>query len=607
MSLPLLIECSNEIRRLAIAGSSLAIGDFRLKRFIEPLKKAGEKAAVFAKIATAVESLIKSTEKDSAENLLMLATLIHAVLYTQGETSVKGEFTDLIPDDMGILTPQTLTRILNPLIEALTTTGSGRFEIIKDANEKGLFKDLRLINPALNALNDSYGEIGDYVANKVLPIYGKSVLKKIQDGFNLKGGRGDARRLEAIHKICGEEAWDLYVEAAEKGSKDVRLSAIKCLESVGKKSDKALPILINQVKSKSKEVRKAAYSALCKEKNETAVDILINAIKGEDLKLITWYIRENRSPRLLEYMIDESEQILSSLPDKKDDSDKSKNISRFLDIILCFQTRKDRKTEEFLLSCFAEKDEIDQIKSKDQTSYSGKDIVLRVADLLLQMGTPDTFEALIKDHESYDADLLTYAFIAAMRSKEPAYVYEHFSPYILEKSKLRKQMTLKGEKILYIAQQYFKIKKSPLYKAEPDAVSHESANAGRINYMFDWDSRWLDVAVKAQAISLVSRLIGPKDHQAIDFLVDMYNKRGREHLYEIMLGLIQAEYPEVSRLIIQSIQKTVNQSYSYERNYLISMFRYLPKESLPELEAFAKTLPDKIMEEMLKYINNMSF
>jgi len=604
MSIPLLIECSNEIRRLSIAGSSLAIGDFRLKRFIEPLAKAGEKAAVFAKIATAVESLINSTEKNSAENLLTLATLIHAVLYTQGETSVKGEFTDLIPDDMGILTPPTPTRILKPLIEAMTTTGSGRFEIIKDANEKGYFRDIRLIQPALKSLNDSYGEIGDYVANKVLPIYGKSVLKQIQNGFNLKGGRSDARRLEAIHKICGEEAWDLYVEAAEKGSKEVRLSAIKCLESAGDKSNKALPILIKQIKSKSREVRRAVYAALCKDKNEDAVDILINALKGEDIEIAASYIRINRTPRLLEYLIYESEQILSTLLDKKqNDSDKSKNISRFLNIILCFQTRDDKKTEKFLLSCFAEKDEINQIKSKDQTSYSGKDIVLRVADLLLQMGTPDTFEALIKDHESYDADLLTYAFIAAMRSKAPAYVYEHFSPYILEKSKLRQKMTLKGEKILSAAQQYFKFKKSSSRQfAGNDNLPEESAVADRNYYMVDWDLRWTDAAVKAQAVSLVCRLIGPGDQAAIDFLLDVYNKKGKEHLYEIMLGLIQAEYPEITKLMIESIKKTVNQSYSYERHYLISMFRYLPKESLPELEAFAKTLPEKIMEEMLKYI-----
>jgi len=49
MSIPVLIQVYDEMRRLAIAGSAVASGDFRLKRLVEPLTKAGEKAPVFAK------------------------------------------------------------------------------------------------------------------------------------------------------------------------------------------------------------------------------------------------------------------------------------------------------------------------------------------------------------------------------------------------------------------------------------------------------------------------------------------------------------------------------------------------------------------------------
>ena len=48
MSLALVEESSKEVRRLAIAGSTLAVGDFRLKKLIGPLEQAGAKEPVFA-------------------------------------------------------------------------------------------------------------------------------------------------------------------------------------------------------------------------------------------------------------------------------------------------------------------------------------------------------------------------------------------------------------------------------------------------------------------------------------------------------------------------------------------------------------------------------
>ena len=54
MSIPVLIEVYDEMRRLAIAGSAVAPGDFRLKKLIPPLEKSGEKVPVFAKVAQAV-------------------------------------------------------------------------------------------------------------------------------------------------------------------------------------------------------------------------------------------------------------------------------------------------------------------------------------------------------------------------------------------------------------------------------------------------------------------------------------------------------------------------------------------------------------------------
>ena len=84
MSIPVLTQVYDEVRRLSIAGSVVATGDFRLKKLIPPLEQSGQKAPVFAKVAQAVTKVVESNDKNSAEALLDLSTLVNAVLYTQG-------------------------------------------------------------------------------------------------------------------------------------------------------------------------------------------------------------------------------------------------------------------------------------------------------------------------------------------------------------------------------------------------------------------------------------------------------------------------------------------------------------------------------------------
>jgi len=70
MSIALIEESAKEVRRLAIAGSPLAVGDFRLKKLIGPLEQAGTKAPVFAQVAKAISEVVNGKEDDSAAHLL---------------------------------------------------------------------------------------------------------------------------------------------------------------------------------------------------------------------------------------------------------------------------------------------------------------------------------------------------------------------------------------------------------------------------------------------------------------------------------------------------------------------------------------------------------
>src|SRR3984957_12644540 len=95
MSLALIEESAKEARRLAIAGSPLAVGDFRLKKLIAPLEQAGTKVPVFAQVAKAISDLVNGNEAESAANLLNLSTLLNAILYTQGQSSADGDYREL--------------------------------------------------------------------------------------------------------------------------------------------------------------------------------------------------------------------------------------------------------------------------------------------------------------------------------------------------------------------------------------------------------------------------------------------------------------------------------------------------------------------------------
>lgn len=258
MNMETLYELELEVQRLTIAGSGLAIGDFRLQRFLTLFSASGEQPPVFARIAGLVEQLIYSELETSAERLLELANLLNAVLYTQGETGAPGELNPIpvtpVADSNHTYIPY---RQLKPVIDALTTNGPGRLEIIQQADQEGLFQDMRLIYPALKALEDSYPDITNLAFN-ILLRKGKSIIPLLMSEYQPAGGKKDARRLELVAALLGAGAKDLYLNAIEHGSVVVKLAAIKALKDVpGTES-----LLEDLTRDRKKEIREAATEAL---------------------------------------------------------------------------------------------------------------------------------------------------------------------------------------------------------------------------------------------------------------------------------------------------------------------------------------------------------
>jgi hypothetical protein len=279
MAVPILFELNQELTRLFVAGSRLASGDPRIKKFIAPLKKYGEKSPVFQRLAQHIEELLEIDAALSAQKLIETEMFLLSVLSTQGDTSLENTVDiDYAEDAFG--ETKVSYRTLSPLIEALTTTGSGRLEIIESAFNNDMFNDPRIYKPAADALGDKYGEIADYMANTVVPSMSAGIVPYLLDGYDVKGAAIDGRRLAVMHKIKGEAMLSLAEEAAENGSAAVKAEAVKIMGDYPKYEQ----LLLSMLGEKAKAVREEVMKSLVKMNSKEGIDKLIEIYSGDKKK-----------------------------------------------------------------------------------------------------------------------------------------------------------------------------------------------------------------------------------------------------------------------------------------------------------------------------------
>ncbi|MHB1034789.1 MAG: HEAT repeat domain-containing protein [Pirellulales bacterium] len=597
MSIPVLAQVYEELRRLAIAGSSVAAGDFRLKKLIAPLEQAGAKAPVFAKVAEAAGRLVESNDKASAAALLEATSLVSAILYTQGETGIDGDLQPVQSTDLGLAGTQASARVLKPLLEALTTTGSGRIELIRDAHERGVFRDLRLINPALAALDDTYSEIGDFVAQKVLPLYGPAIMPELRAKFDPKGRLGHARRLLLMHRLDPEGTRAQVKLALDEGSKEVRIAAIGCLGD----SPEDLPFLLEQVKSKAKDVRSAALKALGSSNADGAVKTLCAAMAGPDFALAVEPIRASRSPAFAAFLLEAAEKhIRELLTGKEKDKKKLGALNERTVLLLeCLRGRDDKKTEKFLLSLFAQVERLAAVKGEP----SGTDVVERLASVMAA-GPAKVQSALVDAHPSLRAESLGEAFVAACRSRKPAEVFAQFSSYLTaavdEKKKHRDPAYAKREAIRELITRERRWRYS----------APELCDPADLDLLATLAPQWLDLAVQLEDLDLVQTLAVPGRATANDLLSRHFKRLAKckdaFELQDILDTMVRVGHPEATDAVIEQIKTTARANRAYGYHALGDLVSKLPKaEAVPKLEALLPTLPEKIVDQLHDYVTRL--
>ena len=259
MLLQPLVDLQTEINRLMIAGSRFAYNDPRLAKLLPIFQKMGEKAPVFQKIAQNIEALLQVPAEKSAEALTTLSTLLYAVLYTQGKSVIHGDSTAPQPTmDIEQLSTELTYLELEPTITALTTTGSGRHDIVMEATEQKKINDLRLYPHIVKGLEDKYSELAYDILNTVIPKVGQVITPFILADLVLDNKKGNAMRISALSKV--DYPFDDAMISTILSSKSQNL--ITALLPALSKDPKHLPILIEASQAKKMDVRETAWDTL---------------------------------------------------------------------------------------------------------------------------------------------------------------------------------------------------------------------------------------------------------------------------------------------------------------------------------------------------------
>ena len=447
----------------------------------------------------------------------------------------------------------------------------------------------------------------------------------MKDTYDYEGKGGHARRLRLMHKLDPAGTREAVMHAFEHGSKEVKVAAIACLG--GSKSD--LPILLEQAKVRNRDVRAAALEALANFSDAEAVEVLKEALRGNDIDLAVAPVRANRSPKLLAYVLDEARARIDALlapgdpPAKKKTAKKKtpataakKTAKKAIDLELkrlgkflqCLSGKKDKKAESFLVDLFARRDEFYQVIGVD---VGGAQLVAEVSNLLLAIGSNPALDALAAASTDLRPEYLANSFFATALRNTPKLVYDKFSPHLIG--------ALSGEiTTAKVKKQYTEIQRenhdvlTAVIEGDAYQMAYNSFGGWdcfhqreNLRKSIKWDKRWMDLVLEQDNIDAVLALSAtfPKHPKLAR---TMKKRLGSEkgswkcgRFLEVLIGLGD---PEATDLLIDVIRKGSKSKRFFYGDFYYELIEQLPKSSAPKIEALIKELPEQYADEVLPYL-----
>lgn len=595
MSTALLQELHQEVRRLYIAGSDLAVDDFRLKRLLPQFQQLGERAAVFKRLGEGITALIAPGGTAPAVKLQELTLLLESVLYTQGATSPDGAPGGVQSSAFALKTNMSY-RKLAPVRQALTTTGSGRYETIAEAFNDGVFQDLRLLPLAIGALSDPYAEIAEFAMKQILPAYGPAIADYLMRGFNPSGGKSEVRKLQIIGEVGSPALLGEIFQAAGNGSDDVRVAAIGCLAG----HEAYTASLLEWTFDKKKTIRAAAFTALAAGGSPEGSERLFEAFAGKkDRALAAEALAQWPSAPLAERL---AVRFMEELREAslQDPADKKKNENVWNSI------------EPYLIALGkAQNPQLDEIYSYviqeyERFSALGWVRLIDQAALYEERAASEQGLELLRELEQRDSRYVYYYFRAAQQLMSAKELYKQFGGTMLSrlKSKISKEAAKEagkrdGQLLDTLRQQIMSAERVTYevvwdFSRERQRTSLEMLAADKI--AADWDPRWLDWFIDKDALDLACAFARP-DHPGVRSyllakLQEQVGKQGgkwrrNEFITYLFMGLERAGIAEPQRheLLMTTLEKDkLIRQYMFDL-YLFQQMLHFPASYLSRIEA----------------------
>ena len=441
MRLQPLYDLQQEINRLFIAGSKFAKDDLRLQKQIPVFMKLGEKAPVFAKLATDIEGLVKADTRESAEKLMALSTLLYSILYTQGEmVEAEADISKqcpLIPLE-DVNTGFSYLQ-LRPVIQALSTSNPGRLDVLKDAKERGVFGDSRTFQYLDMALADKYSELVDYVETVIIPSVGKPMLPFLLRSFQYVDKTENVRRLRLLEQLGAEEVSLMIEHILSESLPSLQAEAVLILAKDLSNEE----LIIKLAGDRNKLVREAAYKALANLGTKNAVERLKDLYiqskdKIQQLPAIVAALATSKLPYFfgdIFKQVKEAFEAFIVLEKKTDDKVLVAALEKFSVLIDVLQNKYEQEVDDFYVHVLSNPSFFELVKAK-KTLLSNlvSDIMHSISQALATRGNEQAvgfydrhMDQVIESH--WNGTLWNRYFYAAEQLKWPKEkVYDRFYP-----------------------------------------------------------------------------------------------------------------------------------------------------------------------------------